>query len=187
MRKVHEKHLLVILLVIILTAILTHKWSNPSDKTLFNSMEEKMKIESIAFKENENIPREYTCQGDNVNPPLNFSDIPKGTKSIALIVDDPDAPSGVWAHWLVWNMNPTSDGVGENSVPKGGIQGPNGRGANKYQGPCPPSGVHRYYFKLFALNKELNISTTTDKTGLENAMDGAIIEQSLFIGLYERK
>src|SRR3990167_8451418 len=104
-----------------------------------------MKITSSAFKNNESIPSVYTCDGANINPPLEFFDVPEKTQSLVLIMDDPDAPMGTWVHWLLFNIKPDTTQIAEGSVPAGAIQAKTNR-ANSYGGPCPPSGYHRYFF-----------------------------------------
>ena len=109
-----------------------------------------LKLLSPAFKHNDSIPSKYTCDGADVNPPLVIENAPLSTKSLALIVDDPDAPVGTWVHWVVWNIGPTTSEIGENMVPSGAQQGINDFRKHNYGGPCPPSGTHRYFFKLYA-------------------------------------
>lgn len=145
-----------------------------------------MKITSSAFEHTTSIPKKFTCDGENINPPLEFSDVPEGTKALILIVDDPDAPGGTWVHWTVWNISPDAAGIVENSIPSGGIEGVTSFGSSGYGGPCPPSGEHRYFFKLFALDTELDLSTESDKETLEEAMVGYVIDKSELIGLYTR-
>ena len=145
-----------------------------------------MKITSPAFKNNSSIPLLYTCDGKNINPPLLISATPKETKSLALIVDDPDAPVGLWVHWIVWNIPPDAKEIKENSVPEGSIEGMTNFGKSGYGGPCPPSGEHRYFFKLYALDSELNIPPTADKMALEDAMIGHVLEKTELLGLYSR-
>ena len=111
-----------------------------------------MNIQCSDFKHGGMIPRRFTCQGENINPHLYWSDIPPGTKSLALIVDDPDAPMGTWVHWLVSDIPPETTGIELDSVPPGAVEVMNDFRKNSYGGPCPPSGVHRYFFKLYALN-----------------------------------
>lgn len=142
-----------------------------------------MKLTSPAFEHNTSIPKKYTCQGEDISPPLNISDIPEATISLALIVDDPDAPMGTWDHWLIWNINPVNQ-IEEDSAL--GIQGQNSWRRNDYGGPCPPRGTHRYFFKLYALDLELNLPEGATKNELENAMKGHIIEQTELIGLYQK-
>lgn len=145
-------------------------------------MEGKMKLASI-FGNNEMIPGKYTCQGSNINPPLIISDMPSNTKSLALIIDDPDAPVGTWDHWIVHNIEPKNS-INENSIP--GIQAKNSWGKNEYGGPCPPSGTHRYFFKLYALDIKLDLNEGASKKQLENAMKNHIIEKTELIGLYKK-
>lgn len=145
-----------------------------------------MKITSSVFENNGKIPRKYTCQGEDVNPPLEFFDMPKGTKSLALIVDDPDAPMGTWVHWVVWNIKPETREIKEDEVPEGAKQGLNDFRKHEYGGPCPPSGTHRYFFKLYALDTTLNISENSKKSDLENAMKGHILEKAEIVGLYAK-
>jgi Raf kinase inhibitor-like YbhB/YbcL family protein len=145
----------------------------------------KMTISSIAFENQKNIPVQYTCVGRGVNPPLQFSDIPQGTKTLALLVDDPDAPGGTWVHWVVFNIDPKVSNLAENSKPAG-TEGTTSFGNTGYGGPCPTSGTHRYFFKLYALDTRLNLSATTNKKAVENAMQGHIIEQSELVGLFSK-
>jgi len=144
---------------------------------------ETMKITSPAFKHNEMIPRKYTCQGDDINPPLNLEGIPANTKSLVLIVDDPDAPMGTWVHWVVFDI-PVVGSIIEDSIP--GKQGYNDFGRNNYGGPCPPSGTHRYFFKLYALDTILNLKEGIKKQDLEKVMVGHILDEDEIIGLYKK-
>ncbi|MBI5754042.1 YbhB/YbcL family Raf kinase inhibitor-like protein [Candidatus Peregrinibacteria bacterium] len=144
-----------------------------------------MKITSTAFANNGNIPSKYTCDGANINPPLSFSEIPAAAKSLALISDDPDAPMGTWVHWTIWNIDPKTGSIAENSKPAG-IEGTTSFGNTGYGGPCPPSGVHHYHFKLYALDTKLNLPISAKKTDLEKAMQKHILAQADLIGLYTR-
>lgn len=146
-----------------------------------------MKLSSPAFKQNELIPAKYTCDGDDVNPPLLFEKVPSEAKSFALIVDDPDAPRGTWVHWVLWNIDPKTVEIKENTVPAGSQQGVNDFKTQSYGGPCPPSGTHRYFFKLYALDITLNLNPKTTKHILESAIKGRVIAQAELIGLYKRK
>jgi Raf kinase inhibitor-like YbhB/YbcL family protein len=146
----------------------------------------KMKITSSAFQEGANIPSKFTCDGADTSPPLQIVDVPVGAKSLVLIVDDPDAPSGLFTHWIVWNVSPQTSGVSEGSVPKG-VQGTNGFGKSGYGGPCPPSGSHRYYFKIFALDRELDFHAGAKRAQLDAAMKGHVIAQGELMGRYSRK
>jgi Raf kinase inhibitor-like YbhB/YbcL family protein len=143
-----------------------------------------MQISSPAFKHNEYIPLKYACEGEDINPALAISAIPEGAKSLALIMDDPDAPIGLWVHWVVFDI-PVAGGIEENSVPgKLGITTSGGRG---YGGPCPPSGTHRYFFKVYALDTKLDLNEGVSKSQLEKAMQGHILEKAELIGLYKKK
>jgi Raf kinase inhibitor-like YbhB/YbcL family protein len=146
-----------------------------------------LKLSSPAFKHNESIPSKYTCDGADVNPPLVIENVPPGTKSLALIVDDPDAPAGTWVHWVLWNIVPATKEIRENAVPSGALQGINDFRKSDYGGPCPPSGTHRYFFKLYALDMMLSLGPKTKKTELEHAMKGHIVAHGELIGLYKRK
>ncbi|MBI5576307.1 MAG: YbhB/YbcL family Raf kinase inhibitor-like protein [Deltaproteobacteria bacterium] len=144
-------------------------------------------IASPAFEDQGLIPPKYTCDGADVNPPLSIGNIPVKTKSLALVVDDPDAPMGTWVHWVMWNMGPGVDSVPENSIPKGALQGTNDFRKQGYGGPCPPSGTHRYYFKLYALDAPLALQPGATKAQLEQAMKGHLLGKAELIGLYRRK
>lgn len=144
-------------------------------------------ITSPTFAHSTAIPARYTCDGQNVSPPLNIEAVPAGVKSLALIVDDPDAPVGTWVHWVIWNLPPQTREIAESSLPSGAVQGLNGWQRNDYGGPCPPSGTHRYFFKLYALDTMLNLPLSTGKTALERAMQGHIIAQGQLMGTYRRK
>ncbi len=145
-----------------------------------------MKLSSPEFNEGEFIPKKYSCEGADISPPLNISGAPEDAKSLALIVDDPDAPSGTWVHWVVWNIMPSWQ-IGEGSVPEGGMQGKNDFGKMNYGGPCPPSGpAHRYYFKLYALDTELELSPGATKEELLSAMEGHILAQAQIMGKYKK-
>lgn len=143
----------------------------------------KLIITSSVFLHNGMIPAKYTCDGANVNPPLTIKDIPKETKSLVLILDDPDAPSGTWDHWVMWNI-PVRTEIGENTIP--GTEGMNSFQKIHYGGPCPPSGTHRYFFKVYALDLRLDIPANSNKAAVEKAMTGHILAQGELIGLYKR-
>lgn len=143
-----------------------------------------MKLSSSAFTTE--IPSMYTCDGENINPPLTISEVPAGTLSLALIVDDPDAPGGTWVHWLVWNIDSTTTEIAENSVPASVTQGTNDFGNAAWGGPCPPSGTHRYFFKLYALDSKLELSSTAKKADLLDAMQGHILQEAELVGNYQR-
>jgi len=141
-------------------------------------------ITSPAFENNKLIPSKYTCDGDNVNPPLNIEGIPEETKSLVLIVDDPDAPMGTWDHWIVWNIPPTNK-IEENSIP--GTEGLNDFRKHSYGGPCPPSRTHRYFFKVYALDTKLDLDPNSRKKDVEKAMKDHILAKGELVGLYRRR
>jgi len=143
-----------------------------------------MQITSPAFQNNGKIPSRYTCDGKNISPPLIISGVPENAQSLALISDDPDAPVGLWVHWIMWNIDPKTTEIKENSVPEGAVQGVTSFGDAKYGGPCPPSGTHRYFFKLYALDTKLDLPKTADKNALEAAMKNHILAKAEIIGLY---
>jgi hypothetical protein len=142
-----------------------------------------MKILSPEFENNGFIPKKFTCQGEDISPALIIEDIPKEAQSLALIVDDPDASMGTWVHWVVFDI-PLISRIEENSIP--GKQGRNDSGRNEYGSPCPPSGTHRYFFKIYALDKILNLNEGIAKKELEKAMEGHILGQAELIGLYKK-
>jgi Raf kinase inhibitor-like YbhB/YbcL family protein len=150
-----------------------------------------MKISSPAFKEGGKIPSLFTCEGDNINPELHFSDVPQGTKALVLIIDDPDVPEFVrkdkmFDHWVVFNMPPSTTQIPENSQPEG-VPGRNTGGGLDYYGPCPPDREHRYFFKLYALDQELSLPKGATKSQVEQAMQGHILQQAQLMGRYEKK
>lgn len=147
-----------------------------------------MKIASPVFENNGNIPEKYTCDGEEINPPLEFSDVPENTKSLALIVDDPDAPiPGGFVHWIVFNISPDTANIEENSIPKDATEGMTSEGKTGYVGPCPPSGVHHYQFKLYALDEMLDLSSSAKREDVEKATEGHILNQAMIVGLYQRQ
>jgi len=142
-----------------------------------------MKLTSPEFSDKEFIPGKFTCQGENVSPALNIESVPAGTRSLALIVDDPDAPMGTWTHWVVFNI-PVVPGIDESGIP--GSQGVNDFGKMDYGGPCPPSGTHRYFFRLYALDILLELDEGADRESLEAAMKGHILDSAELVGLYKK-
>jgi Raf kinase inhibitor-like YbhB/YbcL family protein len=141
-------------------------------------------VKSTAFEPNKLIPKKYTCDGNDINPPLSIENIPKEAKTLALIVDDPDAPSGTFDHWIVWNIPASTSHIGENSIP--GKEGINSARQPSYMGPCPPGGTHRYFFKIYALDVDLNLGINTRKKDVEKAMQSHILAKGELIGLYHR-
>jgi len=152
---------------------------------------EKMEIKSSAFKEGEIIPGKYTCDNIDISPPLEWSEVPDGTKTFALICDDPDAPMGTWVHWVLFNLPANILGLSENTpklevLKNGARQGINDFGKIGYGGPCPPGGTHRYYFKIYALDKELESKPGITKKELLKAMEGHILAEAQLMGRYKR-
>lgn len=146
-----------------------------------------MKISSPAFLNGELIPSKYTCDGENINPPLLIENVPAEAKSLVLIVDDPDAPMGTWVHWTIWNIDPNTREIPENTVPQGAVEGKTSFGKPGYGGPCPPSGTHRYFFKIYALDSLLNLPSTSDINDLKKAMQNYILDKGEFFGKYKRQ
>jgi len=150
-----------------------------------------IKITSSAFEDGGMIPAKYTCDGADVSPPLRWDAVPEGTKSIALICDDPDAPMGTWVHWVLFNLPAEVNELAENIpadkiLPNGARQGVSDFGRIGYGGPCPPSGTHRYFFKIYALGIELGLEAGANKRQLLKAMEGHILAQGQLIGKYKR-
>jgi len=146
-----------------------------------------LELTSPAFDDGEPIPEKYTCDGKNVSPPLRWEFVPDGTRTMALIVHDPDAPSGDFTHWLGWNIDPESGGIDE-GVPAP-VQGMNGFGRLGYGGPCPPpgDGFHRYFHELYALDTDLDhLEPGAAKEQLRNEMEGHVITEAFLMGTYER-
>src|SRR5437879_3321340 len=146
----------------------------------------KMKITSSAFQQGASIPSKFTCDGGDTSPPLEIDEIPAEAKSLVLIVDDPDAPSGLFTHLIMWNIPAQKMSIGEGNLPKG-VQGTNDFGKSGYGGPCPPSGTHRYFFKIFALDRELDLPAGARRRQLDAAMKGHVVAQGELMGRYSRK
>ena len=150
-----------------------------------------MKLTSPAFKNNSLMPSEYTCDGSGAIPELRIEEVPKNAKSLALIMDDPDVPknirpSGLWVHWVVWDIPPDTKTIQKGNEPEG-IGGNSDFKRTGYGGPCPPDREHRYFFKLYALDTKLDLEEGSNKKELENVMEGHIIEKTELIGLYKRQ
>ena len=149
-----------------------------------------LRVTSPAFSEGGPIPSRFTGDGDDVSPELAFEGIPEGTRSFALVMDDPDAPVGTWVHWVLWNRKephlpeafPT-----EPELPDGTRQGLNSWKRSGYGGPCPPSGTHRYFFRVYALDTTLDLPPATDAQGLRRAMDGHVLAEGVLMGRYARR
>jgi Raf kinase inhibitor-like YbhB/YbcL family protein len=148
-------------------------------------------LTSPAFAAGESIPARYTCDGDNVSPPLQWQGVPAGTQSLALILDDPDAPSGTFVHWVIYDLPPDLRSLPEavptvDNPPQGGTNGKNGANATGYTGPCPPTGTHRYFFRLYALDSKSDGAAGMKKDQLSQAMEGHILAQGELMGTYAR-
>lgn len=151
-----------------------------------------IKLTSTAFDEGGMIPAEYTCDGQNISPPLAWSGVPEGAKTLALIADDPDAPRGTWVHWVVYQIPATEKGLPENVPPRETLDNGARAGTNDfkklgYGGPCPPSGTHRYFFKLYALDATLDLSSGATKDQLLKATEGHVVAEGQLMGRYQRR
>ena len=179
------------LLIVFILLFLYHN-SNHSHANSTGGMDMEIKIKSPAFEEDGMIPKKYTCDGPNVSPPLTWTAVPNETKSLALICDDPDAPMGTWVHWVVFNLPANVTELPENiptqkTLSNGAKQGITDFQEVGYGGPCPPSGTHRYYFKLYALDTEINFDAGITKKQLLKAMEGHILAEGQLMGKYKRK
>ena len=162
----------------------------PAEET--SARRDTMELNSSAFSQGRAIPSKYTCDGKDVSPPLTWTEAPPGTKSLALIADDPDAPMGTWVHWVIYNLPPATRQLLEEfptdgRLPDGTIQGKTDFGRTGYGGPCPPSGTHRYFFHLFALDTALSLPPASTAKQLKAAMQGHILAEAQLMGTYRRK
>ena len=167
-------------------------YSCQKQKETNNSGGKTMKIFSSAFSEGTLIPKKFTCDDINISPPLEWSEVPEGTKTFALICDDPDAPMGTWVHWVLFNLPASVHELSENippidKLPNGALQGKNDFRKTGYGGPCPPGGTHRYYFKLYALDVELDTELGITKSELLDKMQGHILAEAQLMGKYQRQ
>ena len=190
---------LIFVIIILIIVGVAYFFLLPSNKATDNISDSQlpllMIITSPAFSHNGQVPKKYTCDGEDINPPLVLGGVPESAKSLVLIVDDPDAPRGTlrlgsgqaWVHWTVWNINPQTTAIAENGVPTDAVEGTTDFGRTGWGGPCPPSGTHRYFFKIYALKTSLDLPSTARKTDLEKAMEGHILDQAELIGLYKRQ
>lgn len=151
-----------------------------------SALAEELALTSPAFEPGGRILKKFTCEGPGISPPLEISNIPEGTRSLALIVEDPDAPVGNWVHWVVWNIHPRTLILPEGRVPRGARQGINDFRSRSYGGPCPPDGEHRYFFRLYALDSKLKLGRKSTKADLLAAMEGHVLAQAELMGRYER-
>jgi Raf kinase inhibitor-like YbhB/YbcL family protein len=164
------------------------------DEQILNEEEipKTIQLTSTAFAEEESIPRQYTCDGDDLSPPLAWSNTPDGTQSLALIVDDPDAPGKTWVHWVIYAITPDTTGLeagvpADETLDSGARQGVNDFRRSGYGGPCPPGGSsHRYFFKLYALDAVLDLAPGASKNELERAMQGHVLAEGRLMGTYAR-
>ena len=140
-------------------------------------------VVSLAFSQGGHIPKKYSCEGEDVNPPLEISNLPPNTKTLAVVVEDPDAPRGIFDHWIVWNI-PPNEPIAENSIP--GTDGINSFGSGGYRGPCPPSGSHRYFFKVYALDSQLDLQAGSNKKALQQAMQGHVLAYGELMAYYKK-
>jgi Raf kinase inhibitor-like YbhB/YbcL family protein len=143
-----------------------------------------MKLTSQGFSEGGKIPNKYTMYGENKIPPMHLDEVPAGARSLALVVDDPDAPGGTFNHWLLFNLNPTITDIKEDCVPVMATQGRNDFGAIEYDGPKPPSGEHRYFFRAYALNTVLPLTRGSKREDLEREMKGCVLDSATLMGKY---
>lgn len=151
------------------------------------SSTKQLMLNSPAFEANQAIPTKATCDGKNISPPLHIAGVPSEAQSLALIVDDPDAPNGTFTHWLLWNIPAMTTEIEEGETPVGSVSGVNDFKQQGYGGPCPPSGTHHYRFKLYALDRGLNLPQNIRAQDLEKAMRGHILAENTLIGVYTRK
>ena len=145
-----------------------------------------MKLTSPAFENYQKIPVVYTCDGQKLHPPLAISGVPSAAKSLALVVDDPDAPNGTFTHWVIWNIHADTTVIAEGTVPPESQEGINSAGTVGYTPPCPPSGQHRYFFTLYALDAKLGLDGKATKADIEKVFAGHVMEESLLVGVYSR-
>ncbi len=176
---------LVVLAAAIIFLLILKTAHRSSYSLTYESMPSTLDITSSAFAPQAALPAKYTCDAENVNPPLRFGSIPAEAKSLVLIVDDPDAPSGTWDHWIMFDIPPQTREIGENS-PIQGSHGKGSAGSLTYEGPCPPSGTHRYVFSLYALDSVLGLPEGSSKKAIQNAMEGHILARGELVGVYSR-
>lgn len=146
-----------------------------------------LKISSPVFTDRGNLPSKYTCDGEDINPPLEFENIPEDTISLVLTVEDPDSPGKTWLHWTIYNIDPHTEKIHEDTKPPGALECMSDFGQVGYGGPCPSKGVHRYNFKVFALDTTLDLTEDSKLSEIYQAMQGHIIEEAQITGLYTRE
>jgi len=181
-----------VLILVTVLLLCSCKKSEQADLEVEGCKNMDIKITSSAFEDGGMIPPKYTCDGDDVSPPLQWDAVPEGTKSIALISDDPDAPMGTWVHWVLFGLPPDTRQLPENvppdeTLPSGAKQGTSDFGRIGYGGPCPPSGTHRYFFKIYSLDTEIDLPPGATKRQLLQTIEGHILAQGQLIGKYKRR
>jgi hypothetical protein len=190
--KLHAKVLRAVILMMMAAALLCScRGTDETGTTGREDAKMAITVTSTAFEDGGTIPVRYTCDGGNVSPPLSWSGGPDGVESVALICDDPDAPRGTFVHWVLFNLPPTTTSLDvdvsrEELIPGSPRQGKNSAGKIGYTGPCPPSGTHRYYFKVYALDTVLEVAPGITKEELVDAMEGHIVAQGQLMGRYSR-
>lgn len=179
--------IIIIGIIFVLTYVYLKNANHNNSQNINQLTPTNMKITIDSFKNGENIPQKYSCDGSNINPEIKITEIPQKTQSLVLIMDDPDAPMGLFTHWVVFNIPASSSiTINENSVPQNSILGLNSANKTSYIGPCPPNGTHRYYFKIFALDTLLNFEEGIKREELEKVMASHIVDQAQYFGLYQR-
>lgn len=168
-------------------AILSKKVKSLAKPTGKATILQLMQITSNSFKNNQQMPQKFSCQGEGINPQLSFNGVPKLAKTLVLIMDDPDAPNGTFVHWIIYNIPPQTSEIKENGVPEGASFGLNSLGKSNYTPACPPSGIHRYYFKLYALDTNLSFNKAPNKSAIEMAMQNHTLSSASLIGLFGKK
>ena len=188
------KKILFIIVMLIIASSFVFALNNPRDANIKqddiitnnqNKPMDTLKLTSSAFGNNGEIPSQYTCDGEGINPAFEISGVDANAKSLVLIMDDPDAPSGTWDHWVKFNISTSTTKIKEASEPDG-VSGVGTSGNKDYLGPCPPDREHRYFFKLFSLDTELELGEGATKKEVESAMEGHILQKAELIGRYER-
>jgi len=182
----------VVLIVVATLLFCSCKKSKQADIETEGGKKMDIKITSPAFEHESLIPPKYTCDGADMSPPLQWQAVPEGTKSIALICDDPDAPAGIWVHWVIFGLPADTKELAENippdkTLPNGAKQGTSDFGKIGYGGPCPPSGTHRYFFKVYALDAQIDLPAGARKSQLLDAMKGHILAEGQLMGKYKRQ
>jgi hypothetical protein len=178
-----------VVLVAVIAVIVWQLWDFGPPFSFYHRQENVkiMKLTSPNFENNGMIPLKFTCDGEDVNPALMIGEVPPEAASLALVVIDPDAPMGSWTHWTIWNIDPATSRIAENSVPAGAVEGRTSFGSSGYGGPCPPAGTHHYIFRIYALDAGLDLGSEADNDDLEAAMAGHVIAKAELAGKYQRQ